>query len=431
MRPLLYILWDASHIWGLMAWRAMRTMGVACRLVKGKEIAEGVLLGKSAGDGASMLLVPGGNARLKSLALGAHGRKAVRDYLARGGSYLGFCGGAGLALSNAAEADGLHICPWRRAVYPERLHHLISGHVKARVAADCGLAPPSALLREGWLRLPVWWPGRFDLPSSAGGDGARVLAAYSAPDKDFWIADLPLVRIPSHVFDAWRDMYGVNLSADFLAGQPLVVSGAYGMGRYVLSYSHLETPHSPDANRWLARLLRVLGGIAPERDHAGAWDLRRPLIVWPRDKASAPLLGALRKSRALLRLATEHHLFFERVPWLWGWRAGLPGAACNSLHAALCTAAGLAPGLAAREYWHAARPQFAKLASLFFAGAEGYLLACRLAATLSPSLPQAVDKQGLAARCVALFGHAMQGGGIVEELLTIVEELIYLSQDEQ
>ena len=94
-----------------------------------------------------------------------------------------------------------------------------------------------------------------------------------------------------------------------------------------------------------------------------------------------------------------------------------------------CTVVSLAPTQAAQDFWDTARPRFAKLMRLFQVGAEGYLLACRLAETLAPSLPEAVDKRGLNNQREALFGHAMHGGGLVEELLIIVEELIYLSQD--
>ena len=68
----IYMLWDASHIWGLMAWRALRALGLSCRLVKGQEIAEGALLGKPGSCRAyenavppPLLVVPGGNARLR------------------------------------------------------------------------------------------------------------------------------------------------------------------------------------------------------------------------------------------------------------------------------------------------------------------------------------------------------------------------------
>ncbi len=476
------ILWDASHIWGLMAWRAVRAMGLPCRLVKGKEIAQGALLGKPLGGNASdaaqtanhtkkkpagrasLLLVPGGNARLKAAGLGDAGIRAVRNWMEEGGNYLGFCGGAGLALSHAAPQQGLGICPWGRAAYPERLHHLISGHARVRVCdngafsfrpplpanADChqkrqaaasspaGTCPGTGKaagrvsarclsLTAGAERppsLPVWWPGRF---AAADNSGVHVLASYDEPDADFWLADLPLQSIPPHIFSQWQALYGVNLLPDFLKGQPLVVSGSHGRGNYVLSYSHLETPHSPDANAWLAQLLRRLTGLEPLRADVPLWQLRHPCHAWP--QGNAPLLDALRHMRDLLDLAVEHHLFFARTHWLWGWRTGLPGAACNNLHAALCTAASLEPSPAALAYWQEVRPRFSLLAERFAAGAEGYFLACRLAETLSPTLPDAVDRRGLDSQRQALFGHPMSGGGLMEELLDITEELIFLSQD--
>ncbi|MGE9984135.1 BPL-N domain-containing protein [Desulfovibrio sp. SGI.169] len=431
----IHILWDASHIWGLMAWRALRALGLPCRLVKGQEIAEGALLGKLGPPGAAgraappLLVAPGGNARLKALALGEAGRAAIRAYLEQGGAYLGFCGGAGLALSHRDPREGLQLCPWSRAAYPQRLHHLISGHVRVRASFGDELAPPpSARAREGaLLSLPVWWPGRFAAEET---EEVRVLAAYAAPDADFWLADMPLQRIPAHVFETWQALYGVNLSADFLTDQPLVVCGAYGRGRYVLSYSHLETPQSPDANAWLSHLLRRLAGLEPRREDTPGWELDKAVPAWPDDTSAAPLLDALRRTRALLDMAVEHHLFFRRAPWLWGWRAGLPGAAFNNLHAALCTAVGMTPSERALEYWRGIRPRFAELAALFAAGAEGYLLARRLAETLSPTLPDAVDRRGLDNQREALFGHPMHGGGLMEELLTMTEELIYLSQPE-
>ncbi len=140
-----HILWDASHIWGLMAWRALRALGVPTRLVKAKEIAEGALHGKPGREGgARLLLVPGGSAQRKAALLGRAGRAAVRDFVRRGGNYLGFCGGAGLALSHAREEQGLGLCPWTRAPYAQRFQHLISGHLLAAVSvAATRTGPPS------------------------------------------------------------------------------------------------------------------------------------------------------------------------------------------------------------------------------------------------------------------------------------------------
>lgn len=484
-QPPILVLWDDSHIWGLMVWRALRALGLPSRLVKGKDIANGGLLGKpcAGGQTAPLLMAPGGNARLKAQALGEAGREAVRDWLRAGGRYLGFCGGAGLALSHARAQDGLHICPWSRGSYPERQQHLISGHARVRVRsclidgtdaesrpaaldaparpdslrpplddAACALVPPrwrgcaravpppgracarrlapaaDAARADEFPSLPVWWPGRFAPTSDA---AVSVLARYHCPDRDFWLADLPLRHIPAHVLEAWQALYGVNLSADFLTDQPLMAAGNYGDGRYVLSYSHLETPDSPDANHWLAHLLRELAGLTPQREEVPAWDLDAPAeaAFWPAS-ARGPLRAALGCVRDVLDLAAEHHLFFRRTPWLWGWKAGLPGGTCNNLHTALHTLACLAPSPAALSFWQDCGQRLADLAALFRAGAEGYLLACRLAEALAPTVPDAVDRRGLDNQREAVFGHPMRGGGLIEELLLMVEELIFLSQDE-
>ena len=276
--------------------------------------------------------------------------------------------------------------------------------------------------------LPVWWPGRF---APEADERVSILASYRQPDTDFWLADLPLSRIPAPVFEAWKDLYGVNVSADFLDGQPLMVAGNYGRGRYVLSYSHLETPDSPDANAWLAHLLRALAGLTPQRELVPAWDLhRKAAFRWPETPQTAPLRTLLHGMRALLDLGVEHNLFFERTPWLWGWRPGLPGAVCNNLYSSLRVLCGLRPGPDTLTAWDGMRTRFAALTDIFLPGAEGYLLACRLRETLSPTMPDAVDRRGLTNQREALFGHPMTGGGIVGELLEMTDELLYRGQQE-
>lgn len=437
-----YILWDASHIWGLMAWRALRALGVPSRLVKAKEIAEGALHGKPGDGGARLLLVPGGSAQRKAALLGRAGRAAVRDFVRGGGNYLGFCGGAGLALSHDREEQGLGLCPWTRAPYALRFQHLVSGHVLSSVSDTAAAAPDAATRARGPqphptapLSLPVWWPGRF-APGSA---DVAVLATSIAPDADLWLADLPLAGVPPHVLETWRVCYGVDLSPDFLAGQPLVISGAFGAGRYLLSYSHLETPESPAANAWLAEILRRLGAGAPRSAAVPAWRLESagdgpsPARI-ARDPA-AQARHARARIHALLALGVEHHLFFRRTSWLWGWRAGLPGMACNNLLAAfaeleeLARRTAAAPRAALDRLWARVGPRFAELTTLFAEGAEGWLMASRLAAMLAPSLPDAVDSRGLAHQRAALFGHPMSGGGLAEELLQIAEDCLYTAQE--
>ena len=138
----------------------------------------------------------------------------------------------------------------------------------------------------------------------------------------------------------------------------------------------------------------MLAGLAPQRELVPAWDLhRKAAFRWPDTPQTAPLRTLLHGMRELLDLGVEHNLFFERTPWLWGWRPGLPGAVCNNLYSSL-------------------------------------RVLCRLRETLSPTMPDAVDRRGLTNQREALFGHPMTGGGIVGELLEMTDELLYRGQQE-
>lgn len=440
MQQDIYILWDASHIWGLMAWRAVRALGLSCRLVKAQDIAQGLLSGKM----PALLLVPGGTARLKAAALGSVGMEAIRQYVAEGGRYLGFCGGAGLGLSGSG---GLGLCPWTRAAYTDRMQHLVSGHILSTVAPGHALCPNvsrdrsvgtsvganmsaagpgvSPARTDGYaeISLPVWCPGRF---APQEGTDVEVLASYQRPDADMCLADIPLASLPRDIFSTWQAVYGVNMHPDFLAGQPCVLTGSFGKGRYVLSYSHLETPDSPQANGWLAHILRELAGLEVAAPRVPVWDVDNLPVLWPVNADTAPLHAARAASGQFMALGAEHMLLFRRTPWLHGWRTGIPGAALNNLHAALGTALSLEPGEAALAFWRERKDHVARILPLFVQGVEGYLLAERLATTLSSTLPDVVDRRGLRVQREALFGQPMEGGGLYQELLEVADELVFL-----
>lgn len=401
------ILWDGAHIWGLMARRALRGLGLPARLVKAQEITQGALSGKPGRGRTRLLLVPGGSAREKGRALGQDGAAALRAWLAGGGAYLGFCGGAGLALS---EGGGLAICPWRRAPYASRLQHLVSGHLRASLATGGDLSPAAAPSAD----LPVWWPGRFAAEPAPGID---VLARAEGPGADAWLADLPLSGLPGRLMRRWREEGLLDLS--YLRGQPLVISGSYGRGRYLLSYSHLETPGSPAANAWLARILGNLAGLEP----AGAVPEWRPLAA-PADFAvwedGAVLAEALEGVRDIFRLGVRLRLMFRRTPWLWGWRKNFHGMSCNNLHLALCELAETVPSREAGALWRQARGNFAARWREFFARAAEEMWTARVCSTIG-------DGGGAVLAGRPVFGHPMQGGGLIGGLVRLLEEMLYLS----
>ena len=109
----IHIYWDESHFWGLLVTRALTAWAIPHRLVRGSEIADGALAGKF-GEAPKMLIVPGGRAKGKADRLGVRGMDAVCEFVHGGGTYLGFCGGTGLALSSPY---GLGLSPWTRKGY--------------------------------------------------------------------------------------------------------------------------------------------------------------------------------------------------------------------------------------------------------------------------------------------------------------------------
>lgn len=406
----IYIYWDESHFWGLMAVRALREWSIPHRLVRGSEIAQGLLADKP----PALLLVPGGRAKSKGAALGKAGMDNIRQYVARGGNYLGFCGGAGLALSGAG---GLALCPWKRRGFSNRLQHFLSGHIHVTLSPEQTLIP--AKLGEAAL-VPVWWPGQFE-PQD---DNVSILASFGRPGPDFWVADLALESIPKGTMTDWESMYGIQVRPDFLQGNPCVVSGEYGHGRYVLSYAHLETPASAQANGWLAHLLASMLGSSLEDGAVlpglPAWSLTDLPITWkePSLVRARTLLGEA------INTGISQLLLFWRTPWLLGWRRGIPGAGINALYALVCESLASKPTDEAQIFWDERADDFTQKMDLLCEGLTGYLLAERLAMTVLHSKKDSVP--GLKERREALFGPPPSAGGIYGELLAHLESLYYL-----
>jgi len=415
----IHIYWDESHFWGLLAARALEAWGIPHRLVRGFEIADGVLAGKS-GETPRLLIVPGGRAKGKADRLDLRGMDAICEFVHGGGAYLGFCGGAGLALTGPY---GLGLSPWTRKGYANRLHHFLSGHVHVSLNADTPLVPRDMVASDAdpGPMLPVWWPGRFDPVD----DSVTVLARYGKPGPDFWVADLNLATLPRGTMSDWENLYGIHLDPGFMEGTPCVTANDFGAGRVILSYAHLETPASPQANRWLAHLLDQVLGSGPNPGTTPgpvpAWDVAALPVVWD----DPVLLAARRAMERVIATGTSHFLLFWRTPWLLGWRRGLPGAGINALYSLVCEAMAREPGNRAMAFWRDRSPGFRILMDLLTRGLSGYLLAERLSMTMFHSAPDAVSVQGLREQRRALFGLPPEPGGIYADLAAALEELYW------
>lgn len=405
------LFWGHSQLWGTLLWRGLNELGAEVLVLRGRDIARGALQHHA----PAALIVPGGWAKQRALHLGTEGREAIREYLHRGGMYVGFCGGAGMALNAENTAESLHLCPCGRKPIADRLVNC-SGHMALELATDHPLCPPED---QALLTAPVWWPSQFDVPDRA---ELTVLARYQAPQEDFWVADLPYRDIPDAHLPAWEDLYGINLNADILRGEPAVLTGRVGAGRYIISYLHLETPGSPQANRWLGHILswatgQALGSEIPE------WE---PSSL-PRQWDDATLHAFLTLLDECLSLGQRHFLLNWRRPWLLGWRRGLPGFHLSTLHGLAHQIQALPPTPQALRYWAFAAPRFHRLSLRFRDLMRSYLLMERYAATAHAGRSTPIRSGCDEAQIVRekLIGPFPGQGGICGELTTVLENLLY------
>ncbi|WP_291318383.1 biotin--protein ligase [Desulfonatronospira sp.] len=408
-----YMLWDESHLWGLMLLRALKELDIPARIIRSQDIRGGVLNNCPPAG----LLVPGGWARLKAESLGLAGMSSIRDYIYSGGKYLGICGGAGLGLSSASGSPCLDLCHWSRKPMQERLPNF-SGHVRCKVRLPHW--------KEGRrdICLPVWWPSQFE-PGENASDGVKALAEYLEPDQDFWTADLPYSDLKQADICRWEQVYGINLDPGLLHNEPCILHGTLGSGEFVLSYSHLETPQSRQANRLLREILFTwLGWDLPREVKArvSSWDLTNIKPAWEDDV----LMRSRQGLEEIIELGRTHFLFYWRTPWLLGWRRGVPGSPVNFLYAMAGHAQGQQPGNEAHKFWEKEKEAFSQHLESFLARLKNYLTRERLAMSLAPSSPEASSDLELQQEKMELFGSFPGYGGLYGRLIRPLDHLLYL-----
>ena len=212
-------------------------------------------------------------------------------------------------------------------------------------------------------------------------------------------------------------MYGINLDPERLRHEPCIVRGTIGQGSFVLSYVHLETPASPQANALLSRLLgQEPAAAVPD------WDLGREEPLW--DDASLRDIHA--GLSGLVTFGQSNFLLSWRSPWLLGWRRGVPGSPINFLLAMAWQARHNSAPSQARGYWADHGPKCRALCRDFCAQTRDYLLQERRILATSPSSPEASASPELQRRKQELFGKFPGYGGLYGEILGLLDELLWL-----
>ena len=302
------LLWDKSFLWGYLAVRSLAELGFTFDLVSAEGVRSGAL------SSYQLVVVPGGWASLKSDALAPEGRGELRRFVRRGGSYLGLCGGAGLALR---VEEGLGLLPVARKPLTERLPNC-SGSIRIRRTGNHAL----------WCGLPdevsfqVWWPSQFEIlePKTV-----QVVGSYHEPADDFFVSDLNVLETEAAGIE-WRRLerdYEINLDPRILLGEPAVVEGRFGAGRVLLCYPHLETPADAQGNLALFNVWYDLVATAAPAEKGPALESPPPSF----DPESVSLLQRIaEEAKELVAFGEGLELWNWRNAWLLQWRRGVRGA---------------------------------------------------------------------------------------------------------
>ncbi len=428
------VFWDNSYLWGLIAWRAFADLGLDFELLSAQQIRTGAL------DGSDVLFVPGGWASDKILSLGETGADAIREFVHAGGGYLGFCGGAGLALTHDS---GLGLAPIGRLPSSTRVPSF-SGRIGLRL--EDGAHPAWQGIADG-TEFCAWWPGQFALgPETA---KVRVLARYGRPGNDSYVTDLP---VDPHVdWNAWEQSYGINLNPERIEGEPAVIEAAFGEGQALLSYLHFETPGDTAGHRVLLNMLGYLRGAPAGRGAAneaaresaveagatagrGLWRAPAASAADAPEAAAAPihpqadaaaLAGSLAEAAAqLLEFGRRNFLWFQRSDWLLQWRRGVRGIEYSTLYAMLRQLAELAGTAAARGLDEEKMARLQKLVPPFCEDARRLLMLERRALSRGPLGPLKTDDPMITELREKLFSTSRRCGGLYREIVDLVDEIL-------
>jgi glutamine amidotransferase-like uncharacterized protein len=309
------LLWDESFLWGLTAFEALKAAGLPFDLVRSEDIRVNKL------RDYSMIFVPGGWASNKRKALGEEGMQKIRSFVDDGGSYLGFCGGAGLAT-----LDGIGLLNISRVP------------TKDRVPSFSGRTRFSLCKHSIWNDLSegiepvfnVWWPSQFSISDPT----INILATYEEALPDSFSSDLNIGDVKKYHggWEALEHSYRINLDPSRLIGQPALVEGRYGKGKVVLSLIHFDTPDDANGKIVLINLWKYLSGS--EALNRRNKEVRKIATEQPR------ILGEIMTTAEdLISFGERNFLWFWRNRLMLQWKRGIRGLEYCTLYVMIKAAA--------------------------------------------------------------------------------------------
>lgn len=188
---------------------------------------DGAMIRAGALDRADLLVMPGGSSVVESKTLGREGGQKIRDFIHRGGSYIGTCAGCVL-LSEPTKShpNMLGILPFKSILSRERADLAIAFNDEAK--KHLGVTNKTERIR--YAHGPVFVP------------------AKPVPDANFTVVG---------TYNANMDFYAKGPRTS-MVGKAAVFVGTYGKGRVFVSAVHPES--SPSTHHYLAAAFKYVTG---------------------------------------------------------------------------------------------------------------------------------------------------------------------------
>ncbi|HAK87509.1 MAG TPA: hypothetical protein DHV16_11495 [Nitrospiraceae bacterium] len=399
MRFKVALLWDESFLWGIMAYKALKANGLPFDIIRAGDIKDGKL------KDYAMLFVPGGWASNKLKALGDKGISEIKKFVNKGGNYLGFCGGAGLAT-----LDGMGLLNIKRKSTKERVPSF-SGRIHLNIRKH-SIFTPSPL--HHFTPSPVfhaWWPSQFLIADK----NIKILATYGSALPDSFSSDLNVGDVEAN--GSWQgleNLYQINLDPKRLLNEPAVVEGAFGKGSVILSLVHFDTPEDKNGAVVLKNFWEYLAGRKSDK-------------ATERQPAALSLCSTIEETETaiddLISLGMRNFLWFRRNSMLLQWRRGVRGLEYCTLYVMIKKLSGLSGQLSTAD--EEKLQEIKKLLLPFVDRAKQLLIMERLAMQNGHITYEKCDDPQIKNIRTELFGNSKSHGGLFKNLIDEIDALLF------
>ncbi len=419
------MLWDESFLWGIMAYKALQNLSLPFNLIRSDDIKNGCL------EKYSMLFVPGGWASNKKKALGDKGTEAIREFVKNGGSYLGFCGGAGLATLNGISLLNIKRKPTKERVpsFSGRIHLNVNKHpVWEGIIPSCR-GNPMWLPRAGTQACPysnvfhAWWPSQFVIEDKS----INILATYGNALPDSFSSDLNTGDIEAS--GNWAELekvYGINLDPKRLLNEPAVVEGSCGKGKVLLSLVHFDTPDDINGQQVLKNLWEYLKtGVRGQG--SGVSKIQSPIPNIQSPFVNSEIISELKAAVTdLIAFGERNFLWFWRNPILLQWRRGVRGLEYCTLYVMMKEIAEIAKDQDCRGVLQYTPTEKIKdLLIQFTEKAKRLLILERHALQKGPITYERCEDPEIQKIRAELFSESKSHGGMFKELIDEIDHLLF------